>query len=249
MCESPVPDVDPSSSTDSDAARALGARRRALSAGRRGRDLRRELVPVLIHRTDALLHERILRVADELGDDVFDRQLSSQVSRIDERPGLRGIAISTLILSAEDDQLCPVAKHEEMNALIPGSQLAILEGSPPGIRRGPRDDGFRLGLLVGEDRVTALSTSTPQGNTQTLLSRAVIPIARRAEVRRRRPFLAVSGFPRGQSVANITESCRPTRGSRRSPREPRRRARLSNSRHLHKTASSNRMWVSRRFGG
>ena len=102
--------------------------RHDLAAGRTPRDIQREMLPILLGaraRTPAL-DERALRMADEAGPEVLDRQLASQATRIDERSTLRRVRVPTLLLAGGADALCPVAKHEEMHRIIPDSRLAIL---------------------------------------------------------------------------------------------------------------------------
>lgn len=107
------------------------AQRRALADGRSARDLQRELLPVLLsaaHRTDAL-ERHVLEMADAVGEANLDRQLSAQQTRIDERPWLPAVDVPTLVLAARDDALCPVSRHEELHALIPDSELRVVQNS------------------------------------------------------------------------------------------------------------------------
>lgn len=106
-----------------------GSWRVALSEGRTGRDLQRELLPVLLHTRTPDIDELVLSLADELGDAAFDHQLATQASRVDERPGLAQIEVPTLIIAGADDRICPVEKHQEMQALIPGARLSIVDGA------------------------------------------------------------------------------------------------------------------------
>ena len=106
------------------------AHRRELAAGRPARELQRELLPVLVspRARSTELERAVLRMADEVGPAVVDRQLRAQTTRIDERPFLRRTRVPTLVLAGGDDVLCPVSRHAEMNRLIPGSRLVVLEG-------------------------------------------------------------------------------------------------------------------------
>lgn len=110
--------------------RSWAALRADLAAGRSARDIQRDLLPVLL--SPAARNERrdeeVLTMADEIGSDRLDRQLAAQDSRIDERPGLRRLTASTLLLAAAEDALCPVWRHEEMQDLIPRSRLVVLAG-------------------------------------------------------------------------------------------------------------------------
>lgn len=105
--------------------------RRALADGTSARALQQSLLPVLL--SPAVIADRpevvelVLAMADELGEEAYDAQLRLQTTRIDERPGLPSVRCPTTILSARDDRLCSVAKHEEMAALIPGARLTVLD--------------------------------------------------------------------------------------------------------------------------
>jgi pimeloyl-ACP methyl ester carboxylesterase len=98
-----------------------------LAAGRSARDLQTDLLPFLL-RPDALppLRETTLTMADEVGEAHLADQLRLQGTRVDERPGLRGVAVPTLVVAAAEDALCPVERHEEIRDLIPGSSLVVL---------------------------------------------------------------------------------------------------------------------------
>lgn len=110
---------------------AWAAQRRALAEGCSARDLQRDLLPVLLSAPNRgpELDRRVLEMADVVGEARLDRQLSTQATRIDERPWLPAVGVPTLILAASDDALCPVSRHEELHALIPGSELRILPGT------------------------------------------------------------------------------------------------------------------------
>ncbi len=99
-----------------------------LAAGDTARDLQRDLLPLLLS-TDAPSErvEQTLAMADDVGDAVLDAQLALQATRIDERPGLARIGVPTMVIAARQDALCPVAKHVEIAALVPGARLRVLE--------------------------------------------------------------------------------------------------------------------------
>lgn len=107
---------------------AWSAQRAALAAGATARDLQRELLPVLLHARTGARDEEVLGLADEVGAATLDRQLAAQASRIDERPGLARVRVPTLVVAAACDRLCPVERHEEIAALVPGARLAVLDG-------------------------------------------------------------------------------------------------------------------------
>jgi pimeloyl-ACP methyl ester carboxylesterase len=88
------------------------------------------LLPVLVHEdrlSDALLTERIKRMAEHVGPDAFFRQQSAIMSRPDRRAQITRYALPTLVLCGRQDALTPLALHEAMAAAIPGARLAIIE--------------------------------------------------------------------------------------------------------------------------
>jgi pimeloyl-ACP methyl ester carboxylesterase len=106
------------------------ASRAGLQAGRTARDLQTDWLPLLLSeeaQRDQSLVELTLAMGDEVGTANLDAQLGLQGTRIDERSALPHIRCPTLIVSARQDALCSVAKHTELNQLIPDSSLTILE--------------------------------------------------------------------------------------------------------------------------
>ncbi len=75
------------------------------------------------------LKRLVVRMALNLGEDVFRRQSLALASRRDARPTLPGLAgLPTLALAGDDDALCPVAVHEEIVEAVPGAWLSVLPG-------------------------------------------------------------------------------------------------------------------------
>ena len=70
-----------------------------------------------------------LDMAMQQGKEVFVRQSKALRDRKDQQETLRLVDIPTLVLCGEDDQLCPVERHELMHGLIPGSELRIIGGA------------------------------------------------------------------------------------------------------------------------
>ncbi|MBR0827915.1 alpha/beta hydrolase [Bradyrhizobium manausense] len=58
-----------------------------------------------------------------------ERQIQALLNRPDPRGFLRDIACPTLALVGRQDQWSPLAQHEEIAALIPGTKLAIIENA------------------------------------------------------------------------------------------------------------------------
>jgi pimeloyl-ACP methyl ester carboxylesterase len=104
--------------------------RNALRAGRIARQLQSDWLPLLLSapaRSRPELVDDTLAMADAVGEEALDAQLALQASRIDERPALSYVRCPTMIIAARQDALCSVAKHTELNELISGSALLIIE--------------------------------------------------------------------------------------------------------------------------
>jgi pimeloyl-ACP methyl ester carboxylesterase len=104
--------------------------RDALRAGGTARELQSDWLPLLLSepaRRRPDLREVTLSMADAVGEAVLDAQLALQATRIDERLALPQVDCPTMIIAARQDALCGVAKHTELNELIPRSSLLIIE--------------------------------------------------------------------------------------------------------------------------
>ena len=92
--------------------------------------------------------QRILNVcmemAETLGPAVFVDQSLAIQHRPDQCKTLRSVTIPSLILCGKEDRLCPVARHELMHDLIPGSRLAVIPdaGHLPTLEQPERTNGF-----------------------------------------------------------------------------------------------------------
>jgi pimeloyl-ACP methyl ester carboxylesterase len=111
---------------------AMWARQRAaLAAGATARDLQRELKAALLsphaRTTRPELVEVALAMADDIGAETLDAQLALQATRVDERPGLARVRCPTMIIAGRDDALCRPERHVEMQELIAGSELVVLD--------------------------------------------------------------------------------------------------------------------------
>ena len=88
------------------------------------------MLPLLVHPSrvkDAPLVKIIRDMAERTGIDGFVRQQTAIIGRPDSRAGLKEINVPTLILCGRQDAITPLARHQEMAALIPGSELTIVE--------------------------------------------------------------------------------------------------------------------------
>ncbi|WP_226345812.1 alpha/beta fold hydrolase [Agilicoccus flavus] len=103
-----------------------------LDGGTRPRDVQRSLLPLLLGpgaAADPRLVASTLDMADEVGPARLADQLRLQLTRVDERPRLARIGVPALVLTGADDALCPLARHEEIAALVPGARLAVVPGA------------------------------------------------------------------------------------------------------------------------
>ena len=90
------------------------------------------LLPLFLHPdhlTDKALTGRVTAMAHRVGKDAFLLQQKAIIGRIDSRPFLPRIDCPTLVLCGRQDQLTPVALHEEMAAEVAGSRLVVIEES------------------------------------------------------------------------------------------------------------------------
>ncbi|WP_102107927.1 alpha/beta fold hydrolase [Oceaniglobus roseus] len=77
----------------------------------------------------AAILDLCMDMARALGPGTFIAQSHALQNRIDQSEHLSRIACPTLVLCGRDDALCPVARHEMMHGLIPGSRLVVIENA------------------------------------------------------------------------------------------------------------------------
>lgn len=87
------------------------------------------LLPAYFHpdREEPDLEKKARRMAENVGGDAFQRQLSAQSGRPDSRESLREVRCPTLVALGRQDQLCPMEAHEEISSAIPESKLLVIE--------------------------------------------------------------------------------------------------------------------------
>lgn len=78
---------------------------------------------------DEALKATVLEMAEDIGAETFVRQTRAIMSRPDSRHRLSEITCPTLVLVGDGDRLTPPEMSEEIHATIPGSRLAVIEGS------------------------------------------------------------------------------------------------------------------------
>ncbi len=90
----------------------------------------RRLLPMLIH-TDRLddddLVGRVSAMTRAVGRDTYINQQTANLTRPDGRQALKHIRCPTVIICGRQDVLTPPSVHEEMQSLIPGAALHIIE--------------------------------------------------------------------------------------------------------------------------
>lgn len=89
----------------------------------------RDLWPMYVaasRQYDDDLRGLILRMADDVGRSAWVRQFDVALSRRDMRPILGSIRVPSLVITGEEDKLCPPEHAAEMGEGIPGAKLEIL---------------------------------------------------------------------------------------------------------------------------
>jgi len=77
---------------------------------------------------DAPLVEAILAMVERRTPDQFAAQIRALLARTDLTELLRSVRVPTLVACGREDAWSPVAQHEAIAALVPGSRLAIFDG-------------------------------------------------------------------------------------------------------------------------
>jgi len=78
------------------------------------------------HQTDKALRQQILAMAERIGMTGFRNQVQAQLNRPDSTVDLETISIPTLVLTGQEDRVCPPEIHEFMASKIRNSRLNIL---------------------------------------------------------------------------------------------------------------------------
>jgi predicted ester cyclase/thioesterase domain-containing protein len=156
---------------------------------------------------DAALRETIVAMARDAGPDVLASQSEVAIHRADSRKRLGNIAVPTLILAGEDEQVCPLAAHEELAAGIAGARyftipeaghFAPLE-NPAAVARHVRDwlDWTQTYRAIPANQQGAIMSDTPT----TTKGKAALPAEQVLQVERRDyPDLAPTDRARSQAM-------------------------------------------------
>lgn len=73
------------------------------------------------------IDELCVDMAITLGPKVFERQSLALRDRPGREQTLSRVNVPTLILTGEDDRLCPMDRHTQMHELVKGSELVVIE--------------------------------------------------------------------------------------------------------------------------
>jgi pimeloyl-ACP methyl ester carboxylesterase len=91
-----------------------------------GKALAEHYLPNYLHRPDESSQRLILKMAEQLGTDVFEAQIDALATRPDSGETLDAIHCQTLILGGARDALCPAAHQFEMSRRVRGADLLLL---------------------------------------------------------------------------------------------------------------------------
>ncbi len=78
-------------------------------------------------RLDSPVFMQILDMIERKTPDTFAAQITALLARPDARELLRGLRCDTLLLCGRNDAWSPLARHEQMQALLPASRLAVID--------------------------------------------------------------------------------------------------------------------------
>jgi pimeloyl-ACP methyl ester carboxylesterase len=94
------------------------------------RAMGREWMRPMVHPArlgDAPLVESILAMVERRTPDQFAGQIRALLERTDLAELLRSVRVPTLVACGREDAWSPVAQHEAIATLVPGSRLAIFD--------------------------------------------------------------------------------------------------------------------------
>jgi len=85
-----------------------------------------EMIPRYLSAPDKAINELCRDMAKHLGESAFVNQSLALQSRIDQCDTLASFTGPSLVLMGENDELCPLDRHQLMNKLLVNSQLCII---------------------------------------------------------------------------------------------------------------------------
>ncbi len=79
--------------------------------------------------SDRDLEQRVRAMMRETGAEAFIRQQRAIIGRADSRPSLRRVAVPTLVLVGDADDITPPEVAGEMAEIVPGARLQVIAGA------------------------------------------------------------------------------------------------------------------------
>ena len=79
------------------------------------------------HLADQALTTTVIEMAERVGRDAYLRQQEAIMARPDGRKDLLRLKVPTLVLCGREDKATPLELHEEIAALIPDAELAVID--------------------------------------------------------------------------------------------------------------------------
>jgi len=89
--------------------------------------IRQHYLDRYLHQPSTTAQKLIVDMACELGTACFASQIKAHASRVDSSATLRGIKCPSLILGAEQDDLCPPIVQTQIHQMIKDSELVMLQ--------------------------------------------------------------------------------------------------------------------------
>ena len=80
-------------------------------------------------RLDTPLFAQILDMIERKTPEIFAAQINALLNRPDARGVFAGLKCPTLLMCGRDDAWSPLSRHEQMQAVLPGAELAVIEHS------------------------------------------------------------------------------------------------------------------------
>lgn len=146
-------DTNPFAETDAIKARR-GPQMDRVRAGGLAEVMRDEMKPNYLAEgpNRAALLTLCMDMALALGPDVFVNQSKALRDRPDQCETLRTYTGPALVMCGREDRLCPVARHQAMHDLLPGSVLTVIDGAGhlPTLEQ-PQQTNLALKLWLARD--------------------------------------------------------------------------------------------------
>ncbi|WP_375599815.1 alpha/beta fold hydrolase [Devosia sp. Naph2] len=163
---------------------------------------------------DAKLKTIILAMARDAGAEVLAAQSEVAIHRADSRPRLGAICAPTLILAGADEQICPLAAHEELARGIAGARFFTIPNAghfaplenPAAVARHMRDwlsgaDANNAAQAIDQGVEMSANDGTGKGKTTPAISKEEVLQVERHDYL----DLAPTDRPRGQSMEGFDD--------------------------------------------